>query len=65
MRKYIRPELDTLEFDVDDVITVSSSPVDPGGSGGSGESDNPSGSEVENTYGGAGGFDETPPDGWF
>ena len=71
MRKYVRPELDVLEFDVDDVITVSSFPNgsggsnDPGGSDDPGGSGEPNGSEWENAYSGAGGFDNTPPGGYF
>ena len=62
MRQYIKPELDTIEFDVDDVITVSSASDD---SGSSGNPDEPIASETENAYGSFNDFDNQTPGGWF
>lgn len=56
MRKYVRPALDVLEIDVDDVITASSP---------SASSDDPPVSETDNAYGSFGSFDQTPANGWF
>ena len=74
MRKYVRPELDVIEFDVIDVIASSSfsggsggsggssGSGDPGGSGGSGT---PDGSATDTALGGFSDFDNVLPGGYF